>query len=149
MRPSLFKIIVFVAMAVGSMLGVLLVREALWNYRTTVDRGLSFRQRAEELFSGHGLDDFLPLSASPGEVFWFDYEESLWRMPQRVYGVRIGSTSSAISVNGVSRPSVRGFIASPGVDRDVDYCPTANRLIRYDPSNGILSDGDFVYLFHK
>lgn len=154
MRHSVFAYVASL-LAVATLFFVVIpfIRGYWWNYVTQIDPSRAEAREMNKLFSGRRLDDFLPASLPIEEVYWFDYErdKALWKILcfADLYGVRINPSMRPIKLNDHLEANLVGLIASPGNDKDVDYSPSDNHIIEYDPSNGTQSNGDVVHLFYE
>jgi len=127
-----------------------------WLYMSWQDYGIQASLGAREMLakrlSDQRFSDVIGAQVASGEIVWINGARwpELWALPacRHPYAIRLLSTQGPLVVNGVTVDHAVGVIGYPGLDRDVDFGP-GNRVVEYDPTNGICGRGDIIYIFHK
>lgn len=114
---------------------------------------LLYQVSMDEVFLERSIDEFLPGAVPPGKLHWIDTDkEKVLRSipaPDGIYGVKLNPPTITLKVNGAAIENVVGMIAQPGLDHKMDYSEEEHSVLSYDVTNGIVSGGDIIYLFHE
>lgn len=127
------------------------------DFKIQTDPGFSKKYFFKRALDGKQIDEILPPFLPPGKVYHFNLNVTKERILMddlavaELYGVRFapGSSTIVLEINGVAQPEVKGFLGVPFADRKLDYSEFSYNVLEYDATNGIISDGDVIYVFDK